>query len=328
MRENRTGTPTAAILLLMQDKSSPESSSSPASSPSNNAENMAESNPVAAVQLPVVLRHHVFKDGKWFPKSAKPHPTVKLTAFTRKLDYNFFGLKHVPMKTQDLDAVTDSGAQVCLWGWSDCMRAGLKRSDLIATQQKLHGVCKSSIKIYGAILLRTYGISSEGEKITCAAMVYISPNVSGFYLSDGMLQLKIIPQNFPHVGSAASITTEDCPCTPRSKTPGRPSQLPMEVCEENIAAMEQWLRERYASSTFNSCPHQPIPSIQGPPLRIRIDHDAEPKQSFTRTPLHWREQTDADLDKEVLMKVIEKVPRGKPPPQWIHPCVYTRKPNG
>ena len=63
-------------------------------------------------------------------------------------------------------------------------------------------------------------------------------------------------------------------------------------------------------------------------MRIHINPEAEPKQSFTKTPLHWKEQTDADLDKDVLMKVIEKVPRGEPPPRWIHRCVYTRKPNG
>ena len=142
-----------------------------------------------------------------------------------------------------------------------------------------------------------------------------------------MLQLKIVPQNFPHVGSAASVTLDDCACTPRTVTPGRPQRLPMDVSVENIPAMEQWLRERYASSTFNNCPHQPIPSIQGPPLRIHVDPKAKPTQAFTKTPLHWVAETDADLEKDVAMKVIEKVPRDEPP-QWIHRCVYTRKSNG
>ena len=283
---------------------------------------------VAAVQLPIALRHHIFKDGRWMPNPAKPHPKVKLTAFTRRSDYEFFGLRFIPMTTQDIEVITDSGAMVPVWGWSDCKRAGFNRNDLIPAKQKLNGVCKSTIKIYGAVLLRMYGISPEGEKMTCAVMVYVSPDVSGFYLSeDAMLQLKIVPQNFPHVGSAASVSSVECACTPRTATPGRPEELPMKASIENIPAMEQWLRDRYASSTFNNCPHKPIPSIQGPPLRIYVDPNAKPTHAFTKTPLHWVEETDADLDKDVAMKVIEKVPRDEPP-RWIHRCVYTRKSNG
>ena len=126
---------------------------------------------VAAVQLPVALRHHIFKDRKWIPNPAKPHPKVKLTAFTRRSDYEFFGLRFIPMKTQDIEAITDSGAMVPVWGWSDCRRAGFSRNDLILAKQKLNGVCKSIIKIYGAVLLRMYDISSDGEKMTCAVMV-------------------------------------------------------------------------------------------------------------------------------------------------------------
>jgi hypothetical protein len=128
---------------------------------------------VASVQLPSVLRHHVFKDGDWKLKLTQSHPTIKLTAFTRKLDYDHFGLKFPPMQTHDIVAITDSGAQCCLWGWNDCVKAGLNRNDLVPVKQRLNDVSKSSIKIYGAVLLRMYGISPSGERITCAAMVFV-----------------------------------------------------------------------------------------------------------------------------------------------------------
>ena len=310
-------------LATPESQSSEATPQGPPTTP--DAEVNAPAEESATTQLPIELPHHVFKNGQWCANNAKPHPSIRLTAFTRQKDYEFFGLKHVAMKTQDVDAVTDSGAQVCLWGWSACSRAGFRRKDLIATKQRLNGVNKKKIRIYGAILLRMYGMTEDGERITCVVMVYVSPDVTNFYLSEeAMLQLKIIPQNFPHVGSAASITADECPCTPRTDTPGRPQQLPMEARAENIQAMEQWLRSRYASSIFNCCPHQPIPSIKGPPLRIHVDPNAEPKQAFTRTPLHWIEETDADLEKDVAMKVIEKVPHDESP-RWIHRCVYTRK---
>ena len=287
---------------------------------------------VASVQLPTVLRHHIFKDGDWKLKLTQSHPTIKLTVFTRELDYDHFGLKYPPMQTHDIVAVTDSGAQCCLWGWNDCMKAGLKRKDLIPVKQRLNGVSKSSINIYGAVLLRMYGISQNGERITCAAMVYVSPNVSGFYLSeDAMMQLKIISDNFPNVGSAASVlaTTEECSCIKRTETPGRPPKLPMEACVENIPKMEEWLRDRYASSTFNRCPHVPIPNIPGPYLRIHVDPNAEPKQACTpaKIALHWEEDVNDEIKKDDVMKIIEKVPYGEPS-KWCHRMVVTRKSNG
>ncbi len=164
---------------------------------------------VAAVQLPVALRHHIFKDRKWIPNPGKPHPKVKLTAFTQRSDYEFFGLRLIQMKTQDIEAITDSGAMVS-WDVS-YRRAGFSHNNLILAKQKLNGVCKSNIKIYRAVLLRMYGIFSDGEKMTCAVMVYVSPDISGFYLSeDAMLQRKIVPQNFPHVCSAASVFAVEC----------------------------------------------------------------------------------------------------------------------
>ena len=286
----------------------------------------------ASVKVPISVQHHIFKDDNWKVHLAKPHPTLNLKALTHKDDYDHFGFKHPAMETQDIIAITDSGAQVCLWGWVECMKAGLKQQDLIPTKQKLNGVSKSAIEIYGAVLLRMYGLSSSsGEKCWCRVMVYVSPDVSGFYLSeDAMLQLKVIPESFPNVGSAASVSSEKpCLCLKRTQTPGRPSKLPMKVCVENIPAMEQYLRERYASSTFNPCPHQPIPNIEGPPLRIHVDPKAEPKQAFipSKVPIHWEEQVSEDIKKDEAMNVIEKVPYGETV-QWCHRMVVTRKANG
>ena len=74
---------------------------------------------VKSIQLPVVLRHHIFKNGRWKLHVAKPHPTIKLSIFTRKLDDDQFNLRYPKIQPCDVDAVTHCSAQCCLMGWGD-----------------------------------------------------------------------------------------------------------------------------------------------------------------------------------------------------------------
>ena len=119
------------------------------------------------------------------------------------------------------------------------------------------------------------------------------------------MQLRIISPNFPDVGSAAGVKCQSCECKPRTSTPGRPDVLPMKACVENIPAMEQWLRKYYSSSTFNMCPHVPIPSIKGPPLRIHADPKAEPKCAFTpsKVSLHWEPEVYEGLKEDEAQSI-------------------------
>ena len=42
----------------------------------------------------------------------------------------------------------------------------------------------------------------------------------------------------------------------------------------NVPEMKVWLLERFASSTFNKCPHKPLPQMDGPPVEIHLVKDA------------------------------------------------------
>ena len=96
-------------------------------------------------------------------------------------------------------------AQCCLWGLADCLAAGFNQSDMIPVRQKLNVVSRMCINIYGAVILRMNGVSQDEKKHSCAAIVYVSTDVSGFYLSKkAMIQLQIIPADFPRVGRATS----------------------------------------------------------------------------------------------------------------------------
>ena len=46
--------------------------------------------------------------------------------------------------------------------------------------------------------------------------------------------------------------------------------------EENMEKLKKFLVETYTSSTFNTCEHQPLPMMQGPPLKLMIDPKAKP----------------------------------------------------
>ena len=72
-----------------------------------------------------------------------------------------------------------------------------------------------------------------------------------------------------------SDATKCCKCPPRENVPERPKTLPFDPVPENIPKMKEWLLNRFASSTFNVCPHRPLQQMVGPPLEMHVDENAE-----------------------------------------------------
>ena len=67
---------------------------------------------------------------------------------------------------------------------------------------------------------------------------------------------------------------ELCGCPKWELPPEVPRTCPYPPMEENIGQLEQWIQERYKSSTFNTCNNQPLPLMKGsPPIRLFIDPD-------------------------------------------------------
>ena len=75
--------------------------------------------------------------------------------------------------------------------------------------------------------------------------------------------------------------------------------------------------------------HQPLPLMNGPPMRLMIDPNAVPKAHHTpiHVPLHWQAEVKAGLDQDVALGVIEPVPIGEPV-TWCHRMVVCAKKNG
>ncbi len=107
----------------------------------------------------------------------------------------------------------------------------------------------------------------------------------------------------------------ECGCLRRTKPPRVPSVPPFDVIPENVGKIEQWFREEYASSSFNNCPHQPLPMMSGlPPLRILMKPDAVPKVVHrpATVPVHWMDAVREDLERDIALGVLERVPQNTP----------------
>ena len=141
------------------------------------------------------------------------------------------------------------------------------------------------------IIVRLSGTTKHGDHVEAAVMTYISPDTDNFYLSrESMIQLGIIDRDFPQLGAAQQSHTHnpgplahnpgmlaevaetnmiyaDCGCLKREMPPEKHAKLPFECTIENVDKMKTWLLTQYASSTFNKCPHQKLPAMEGPLFR-------------------------------------------------------------
>ena len=297
------------------------------------------------------LTHNIFSKGQWRKARFLNHPTVNLEISVVKRDYNELGFKRPDINPTKITAMADTGAQSCLWSLDGCFAAGFTESDLIPVSIDLEAANKSPISIAGALLLRLTGTSPTGKNISCATMVYISKQARGFYLSlEAMMDLLIISRDFPSVGEAdnqqevhapkqehtnAGITAplshadEVCSCPKRTGAPVMPTELPFKCIPENNEKMEQWLLEYFAASTFNTCPHCPLPQMDGPPVEIHLKENAIPTAVHAPAPipLHYQDQVYADLKRDEALGVIEKVPYGEPV-TWCHRMIAREKPGG
>ena len=241
-----------------------------------------------------------------------------------------------------IKGIVDRGAMSNLWGLKNFTDNGFSRSDLVHVNMDMRAANKNPK-------------SPGGEIVSSTCLVYVSDCVNFFLSYDTMLDLGIVDRSFPTVGACAQSTPDEletqenqqyvrsinsgcssaqqgehvCNCPQRESIPQRPSLLPFAAIPENNEKMRDWLLERYSKSTFNTCPHRPLPCMTGPPVEMHVDETAKPKTYHTAAPipLHWQDQVLKDLERDEALGVIEKVPYGEPV-TWCHRMVVTRKHDG
>ena len=195
------------------------------------------------------------------------------------------------------------------------------------------------INIVGAFEAVITGQTPNGSKLTSSSLVYVSDSVNDFFLSfDTMLDLGIINKAFPTIGACSDKVFQSenqckpkatptlaqetqhirainsgcmenaegkagCKCPQRESITPRPRTLPFDPIPENNDRMQSWLLDRYSKSTFNTCPHRPLPCMTGPPIEIHIEESASPKTSHlpAHIPIHWQEEVKNNLLQDVAL---------------------------
>lgn len=289
------------------------------------------------------LTHQFFTKNGWRRTKASDHPRVVL---------ELAKTSH-PSKLIKVAAVADTGAQSDLWSLDGFLKAGYKLSDLSPVSLPLHAANKSPIRIDGVFNASFTGQSHNGGKVTCRLTVYVSRDVVTLYLSyDTIINLSIMNRKFPQIGLYSAnpdidpvmpspgtdvslvcgVTNADgttCQCSKRTPVPERPTLLPFPCTPENNNKMRNWLLDHYGSSPFNTCPHQALPSMNGPlvEIHLRDDEVSVSRHKAIPVPVHWQEQVHKDLLRDESLGVLERVPIGEPV-EWCHRIVITRKHDG
>ena len=271
--------------------------------------------------------HYVFDGTRgWRAGAVSPHPTLEVHAEVDTDAYDTLGLAEPPRRSADVSAVADSGAQTCLLGLPVLCRLGLRKQHLTRVTKRILAANSEEIHVLGAIFLRLTGRNGLQQPVTTSAMVYVTDSTDRFYLSRTVLaHLAVLSTDFPKVGSAVAATTTDmatCGCPQRANPPGRPARLPFEPVPENAQRMKSWLLERYAASTFNVCPHQPLSAMTGPSMALRVPLNLQPVAT-NRAPhvaVHWQQEVADQLERDVALGVIERVPPNTPV-TWLHSMV-------
>ena len=286
-------------------------------------------------------------DGAAFtPQKPAPSPVLHVNisimhSAHKKLGVNWSGSRKGTYQSQGVDAIADTGCQTSTAGIEFLESIGCPESYLVPTRHQIIGINTESLGIIGSILLRI----ECGGRVT-RQMVHISRNISGLYISrTACKELGLLTDHFPNPDESTSAAAHDfnspcqgdcrenedtTPCPIRTSTPDRPTKIPFAPKKENRKKLEEWLLDAFASSAFNVCTYQTLQGMTGAPMRIVQKTNTQqesPVYSPIPVPFHLKEQVKKDLEGDVRMGVLEKVPQGEVS-EWCSRMVITTKTNG
>ena len=290
--------------------------------------------------------HMEWNGDNFTPAQPKPHPNLPITVTILHDSHEKLGKRltrqeysRVPNGARAA-ACADTGAMTCSSGTEILSLLHCPERYLLKTSHRIRGVTGTNLDVLGSLLLR---IETNGR--VTKQVVYVSRNTRGIYLSEKALRdLGVVPQSFPTPSSPKSTNSESAPlsadaafkqrkapcgCLERSAVPPPPDKLPYPATEANREKLELWIKEYYASSAFNTCEHQPLQEMTGPPVDIHFIPGATPTAVHTPIPIphHWKRKVKADLDRDVRLGIIEPVPPGTPT-RWCSRMVVAPKKDG
>ena len=179
-----------------------------------------------------------------------------------------------------IKVIADTACQSCMAGSNLLKKLNIKPTELIPVTTKMRSASNMDIKLLGALLLHITGTDLNGMNHSTRQMTYFTDHTVNFYLSrSACADLGIISQNFPTIGDTTeteatqavlsspltqsqptSSKLAPCGCLKRTLPPEKPS-LPFPATEGNRQRLQEFILTTYESSTFNTCPHQPLPHM-------------------------------------------------------------------
>ena len=268
----------------------------------------------ASGPTPTRLEHHIFTKGEWRRAQLRDHSRVTITISVDNPANSTDGQVHRNQVTLSLNA--DTAAQSDLWSIEDFLACGFSRDDLQPVRLSLAAASHSPIRLEGAFFAKLTATLPNGKLTSSHSMVYVSNLVRAMYLSyESLLNLGLLPRAFPSPGGTQSPSETNslnethkspttnasrfindgwespqtsrgstCSYPQRTTPPLRPTELPFPSIPENNQQMKAWLIERYASSTFNTCPQRALPCMDSPSTEILVDPTATLKALHTQQP--------------------------------------------
>ena len=293
------------------------------------------------------MEHLVF-EGNWIPKPSKPHPMVLAELEPLPGDHAELGYpvgNAGTLRQLKLPMIADSGCQSSIIPLTSALRMGYSRNDIMPVSLSMKGAIHEDLAVEGAIIVKVSVKDATENPKTSRQMIYVSSKMEkAFLCREAMEKLGILPQYFPEIRSSLTDTDQvfhaasnseaemKCNCPPRGKVPPQmPKALPpgMSATEQDLPKLKAWLLDYYASTTFNTCEHQTLPMMSGEPLKLYVNPDAKPVAVHrpASVPIHWQEKVYHDLERDVKLGVLEKVPPNTPV-TWCSRMVVTSKSDG
>ena len=292
----------------------------------------------------IAIEHHIFdKERGWVARPSMPHPTILTRAKIEEEDHSVFGTPIADtskLRVINMPMIADSGCQSTIIPLQSAYALGIRKKDLIPARMKMRAADGKDLGVMGAVVIKFSSKDGLGIEHSTKQLCYVSDMVTGAFLCrEAMLALNVLPETFPKPQPAESevMSSEDAPachCPRRPKLddhPAVPDKLPegMRPSMEDVDKLKQWLLDHWSSTTFNICDHQELPKMTGPPLHLHVDPDAVPVAVHkpAMVPIHWQEKVKADLERDVRIGVLERVPENTPV-TWSSRMVVTAKSDG
>ena len=225
-------------------------------------------------------------------------------------------------------AIADTGAECCVAGPKELSILGLRAKDLDRPSSTIRHAGGGALKVLGTKRCTLW----LGDRTTIQKVHFVQGVERMFLSVKACKSLGLVDADFPHhvqrpmKRTVASVETENT--SQDDKLPSQPAKLPYPPTEENVEQLEQFLRQQFAATVFNTSANR-LPAMNTTPHKIHLEPGAVPHVRHTPIPIskHWEAEIKAQLDEDVQRGVLEKVPAGEPS-VWCAQMVVVPKANG